>query len=274
MTGLTDESESGGESGYESDEGTMYSPEKVLGTGEYARARLFKSISDKDVSVLNPVAIPGNFQEAQIKRRFFQTIYPDQRTHFFTLNNGDYRLILPFIKGIPYEQLQLDAPELQKKVFYSATQALNDCHHKKMIVLDLKEDNIYYDASTNKSHLIDGGISAPLGSSIEASIFQVPDLSTLEEYKKEYRQFPPESWSIEPHSVSANPQMDVYSLGIMMNDLIKNPIPEIKEQINNCMAEDPKQRPTIAELLIFLESIESASDATDLSFSNISKFSI
>ncbi|KTC86201.1 protein kinase domain-containing protein [Legionella cincinnatiensis] len=249
------EDDSGYDSGYESDGGTEYSPVKPLGAGEYAQARLFKSISNKAVTVLNPVKTPGDFGEAKIKQRFFQTLYPNKKSHLFSIGT-DYRLVVPYIQYTPYNKLIIDTREFHKILFHSAIKALKDCHDKGMIVLDLKTDNIYYDSSTQKSYLIDGGLSVPTGTTIDPFAFQKSSQEIVEEYKKEYWHIPPECWSVKPTAVVATAKMDIYCLGILMYDLLENPSSEIQLLIDSCLEKDPEKRPTLAELITSLESIK------------------
>lgn len=254
-----DPEDSGYESGYESDGETEYSPVKTLGKGGYAQARLFKSISNKTVAVLNPVTIPGDIVEATVKYRFFKTVYSDQQSHLFPMGT-DYRLVVPHIQFVPYEQLIIDTPELQKTLFLSAVQALKDCHDKGIIVLDLKTDNIYYDSKTEKSYLIDGGLSVPVGTIIDPLAFQKASKEIVEKYKEEYSHIPPECWSVDPVPVLATPEMDIYCLGVLMKDLLENPSSEIKTLIESCLVKDPQKRPTLSKLITSLGSINNIKD--------------
>lgn len=247
--------ESGYESGYESDGKTEYYPERYLGKGEYAQARLFKSIFNKTVTVLSSVTIPGDIVEARTKYRFFQKVYPDKQSHLFTMKD-DYRLVVPYIPYVPYNKLRVDTPEFQRILFRSAAQALKDCHDKGISVIDLKTDNIYYDSSTQKSYLIDGGLSAPTGTPIDPFVFQLLDREMIAECCEEYWHIPPECWSIKPATVLAAPKMDIYSLGALMHDLLENPDSKIQSLINRCLESDPEKRPTLADLMTSLESIK------------------
>ncbi|HHF0526550.1 TPA: protein kinase family protein [Legionella anisa] len=257
--------DSGYESGYESDEGTQYSPVKSLGKGGYAEARLFQSTSNKSVAVLNPVTTPGDIGEATVKHRFFKTVYSNKQSHLFP-RGTDYRLVVPYIQFVPYEKLIIDTPELQKNLFHSAIQALKDCHDKGMIVLDLKTDNIYYDSSTQKSYLIDGGLSVPTGTTIDPLAFQKSNQEVVEKYKEEYSHIPPECWSVKPAAVLATPQMDIYCLGVLMYDLLENPSSEIKSLIDSCLEKDPQKRPTLLQLITSLESIKNNEKQPSLAF--------
>jgi serine/threonine protein kinase len=249
----TSSEDSGYESGYESNGGTEYSPTKPLGTGSYAQARLFESISKKAVAVLNPVTIPGDLGEASVKHRFFQTVYPDKKSHLFTMENeDDYRLVVPYIPYVPYDNLTIDTPEFQRNIFRSAIQALKDCHDKGIVVLDLKSDNIYYDSSTQKSYLIDGGLSVPKGTTIDPLAFQKSSRELVEQYKNEFDYIAPECWSVKSTAVLATPKMDIYSLGVLMSALLEDPDPQVQSLIDCCLEKDPEKRPTPEDLLASL----------------------
>lgn len=254
--------DSGYESGYESDEGTEYFPKRILGTGDYAQARLFKSKTGKKITVLNPVKTPDiDFGEATIKYRFFHTIYPDAKSHLFDMGI-DYRLVVPYISYTPYDDLEIDTPELQQRLFCSAVRALQDCHNKGLIVLDLKMDNIYYDYRTSKSYLIDGGLSTLTGTAVDPYAFQKDSQEIVDKFKEDYDHIPPECWSVAPTSVAATSKMDIYCLGILMRDLIETPTSEIQLLIEHCLDENPDNRPTLEELLISLDSVNSENTPT------------
>ena len=247
--------DSGYDSGYESDGGTTYSPVKSLGAGHYAQARLFQSISNQTVAVLKPVRTPGDIEEALIKHRFFQTIYPDSRSHLHTIEN-DYRLVVPYLQYVPYTQLTMDTPELHKRFFLSAIQALTNCHDKGMSVLDLKADNILYDATTYTSYLIDGGLSAPLGSRIDPAAFQDENQTKVEARKNKHWYIAPECWSVRPIAVLATEAMDIHCLGALMYNLLENTSTEMNALVDSCLEIDPQKRPTLAELMSSLECMD------------------
>lgn len=246
--------DSGYDSGYESDGGTEYSPVEDIGVGGYAKARLFQSQTKKSVVVLNPVTLPGDFGEAILKQRFFQTVYPDKQSHLFSMRNKDYRLIVPYISHVPYEKLKVDTPEFQKLIFRSAIEALIDCHAKGIIMVDLKSDNIYYDSSTQKSYLIDGGSSALRGTSLDPLAFQKSSQEKVEEFKEDYSHIAPECWSVKPKQVLATSAMDVYSLGKLMEDILLEPDIEMRTLIDSCLKKDPGARPTLKGLLNSLDN--------------------
>jgi serine/threonine protein kinase len=214
---------------------------------------LFQSKTKKAVTVLNPVKTAGDIEEARVKHRFFKTVYPDKQSHLFAIGEG-YRLIVPHIPYTPYNKLTINSPEFQKTLFRSAAHALKDCHDKEIVVIDLKTDNIYYDSHTEKSYLIDGGLSAPIGTPVDSLAFQKSNQRYVEQYKKEYWHIPPECWSVRPAAVLSAPKMDIYSLGVVMYDLLKKPTIEIQSLIDSCLKKDPNDRPTLEELISTLES--------------------
>ena len=121
-------------------------------------------------------------------------------------------------------------------------------------MLDLKSDNIYYDSSSKKSFLIDGGLSARKGTTIDPLTFQKSSQHIIDRFKEDYWQIPPECWSIEPKAVLATPEMDIYALGILMRDLLKSPDSEIQSLIDRCIDKSTINRPTLVELETSLDS--------------------
>ncbi len=112
----------------------------------------------------------------------------------------------------------------------------------------MKADNIYFDAATKKSYLIDGGLSAPANTPIDPLAFQKVNKATVEQYKIDYEHIPPECWSVRPIPVMATREMDVYSLGVLMNDVFDETDENLSALIEDCLAKDPKKRPTLEQL--------------------------
>lgn len=253
------DSDSGYDSSYESDGGTEYAPKDELGEGRYARTRLFESKTNKNVAVLNPIEIPADLGEARIKHHFFETIYSDtdNQSAFFAVAKDDYRLIVPYIKGTPYEalsgELKLDSPEAQKQLFQSAIRALAKVHQRNMIIVDLKADNILYDKLTAESYFIDGGSSSQMGTAIDPQTYQLENQEAVAENQKKYNYIPPECWSVQPQPVLATKAMDIFCLGVLMLDSIESPAKEIQALIDRCLSRDPQKRPTLEQLSIALE---------------------
>lgn len=233
---------------YVSDEGMEFFPDKFIGTGDYGQARLFKSKTGNAVVVLNPVTASGDIAEAKVKHRFFQTVYTDMKSSLFTFFTDAYRLVVPYIPHVPYERLNVKSHDFHHIIFLSAISALQDCHMKGIIVIDLKSDNIFFDAKTQQSYLIDGGLSAPDNTPIDSSVFQKENQESIENHRKEYSHIPPECWSVAPIKVFANPAMDIYSLGVLMQDTLMNPDEYIQSLINKCLNNDPTERPSLVDL--------------------------
>ena len=240
---------------YVSDEGMEYSPVKSIGTGDYGQARLFQSKTGKAVVVLNSLKATADIAEAKVKHRFFQTVYSDEKSSLFTFFKDAYRLVVPYIPHVPYERLNVSSHDFHTIIFLSAISALQDCHKKGIIVIDLKSDNVFYDAKTQKSYLIDGGLSAPDNTPIDSSAFQKVNQRSIENHRKDYWHIAPECWSVATIRVLANPAMDIYSIGVLMQETLINPAPYIKSLIDTCLREDPTKRPTLVDLRNALNNI-------------------
>ncbi|KTD44403.1 protein kinase domain-containing protein [Legionella parisiensis] len=234
------------ESCYESEGETEYYPEKDIGSGTYACARKFQSLDgQKSRAVLQPRDHDDiDFNEVYNKFKFFKTLYPTQNTELIE-REDTYRLVLPYIVGVPYEKLRFTNQRQQIKLFISAIEALQDCHNKGYIVLDLKADNIHYDMNSGKSYLLDGGISVKKDELLNPDIFIVDTNKDRMSKKKKYSQIAPECWSKKP--IPAHKSMDVYALGSMMQSLLK-PSPDVKRLIQLCLAPKPRHRPTLHSL--------------------------
>ncbi|WP_058457910.1 protein kinase domain-containing protein [Legionella bozemanae] len=234
------------ESCYESEGETEYYPEKNIGSGTYAKARKFQSADgQRSCAVLKPRDQDDiGFKEVYNKYQFFKTLYPTQNIELIEQENT-YRLVLPYIVGIPYEKLHFTNQMQQIKLFISAIEALKDCHNKGYIVLDLKADNIHYDINSGKSYLLDGGISVKKDELLDPDIFAVDSNEDRMSKKKKYTQIAPECWSKTP--ISAQKSMDVYALGSMMQSVLK-PSSDINRLIQLCLAPKPEHRPTLHTL--------------------------
>ncbi|PWY57682.1 hypothetical protein DGG96_00890 [Legionella qingyii] len=234
------------ESCYESEGETQYYPEKSIGSGTYAKARKFKSAEGhSSLVVLKPKNKDDiDFIEVYNKYKFFKTLYPKQNIELIE-REDTYRLVLPYIVGVPYEALRLTNKRQQIKLFISAIEALKDCHNKGYIVLDLKADNIHYDINSGKSYLLDGGISVKKDRLLNPDIFVVNTNEELIAKRKKYTQIAPECWSQTP--ISAQKSMDVYALGSMMRSVLK-PSADINRLIQLCLAPKPEHRPTLRTL--------------------------
>lgn len=175
------------ESCYESEGETLYYPEKNIGSGTYAKARKFQSADGhRSLAVLKPKDKDDiDFIEVYNKYKFFKTLYPKQSIELIE-REDTYRLVLPYIVGVPYEKLHLTNKRQQIKLFISAIEALKDCHNKGYIVLDLKADNIHYDMSSGKSYLLDGGISVKKDMLLDPNIFVVKTKEELISKKEIY----------------------------------------------------------------------------------------
>lgn len=273
-----DSHDSGYDSGYESDEGTHYVPESTLGKGAYATARKFRAHRQRqsvDVDIANnglqklpmekAVLSPHydilreklDFKEEKEvinKYLFFKTIYPQFDVRLF-LTKDNYRLVLPLIPGVSYDNLgKMDLND-EIKLFIATVRAIKDCHEKGFVIVDLTPTNIHYDFNTGKSYLIDGGFATRVHDFIPSE-FQLKDAAAVKRQAKSFSHYAPECWSTDG-KVLARPAMDIYALGQLMTRIISNPLPlEIQQLISACKAADPAQRPTLDEIeKVLLDSL-------------------
>ncbi len=256
---------SGDESDYESDGGTTYRPSKSnrhIGAGTYCYVRKFLSSDEKkEVAVAAPsFDNPVDFGEAARKKAFLETLYPDSRFVFFkryhvslTYKNT-YRLVMPIIKGISYGSYSKDfrlTNNEQINLFCSAVNALEDCHQKGYVVVDLKADNIHYDLESSKSYLLDGGTSAKINNPL-CNTFQNAEMVKM---GWAYFHIAPECWSVDP--VKAETSMDVYSFGNVINHVASKQImsDQLMSLARSCLQKNPSERPTLPQLAEKLNSL-------------------
>ncbi|KTD18020.1 protein kinase domain-containing protein [Legionella jordanis] len=235
---------------YEDENNNLYKPDKQLGKGAFCKARLLvTSKNEESKVVLSPLTLGANAEEATVKRDFFQTLYPDRASELFQFNNS-YRLILPLLPGTEYFHIEAGNYLGQIKLFLSAIEALQYCHTKEYIFLDLKVDNILYDKQTGKSYLIDGGSAVKKGGYLPTR-FRFPTIEAVEKARLNHSHYAPECFSL--NKVQADYSMDVYSLGDLMKTMFhldeksKN-TERLHVLIEQCQSKIPDDRPTLDEL--------------------------
>lgn len=254
------------DSDYESDGGTHYTFEKELGKGSSAEVRQFKSKNNKRKVVLKPNRQLKNIiHEREVKNKFtfFSKLYVEQ-SELFSFNTDfvhneyrylkDYRMIVPLVSGINYDKVDITDLKAQWSLLKSGVKAIQDSHkNKKLIVIDIKQDNILYDKNTGISYLIDGGTSAEIGAPVYPEIFKRANVNEVNEKRQSFSYLPPECWSTE--EVKATPKMDVYSFFYMFCLLIgsKEPHPIIQILVNLCLEESNK-RPSFDEIDMLLNN--------------------
>jgi len=247
MKGRYSQRINGYDSEYESDGNTKYSVDAELGQGSQAIARRFKNKNNtKAIAVLHQKNnVTTNWNIVNTKFNFFKTLYRDQNVDLIEIDNKkNYRLVLPLIPGETYTKLRVTDQTIVQ-VLQSAILALKECHQQGLVVLDLKSDNILYDAITDKSYLIDGGMAVEIGKRVP-SCLQV-DPSRIENCKILHWHIAPECWSDTSAIVNAHPSMDVYSLGKLFATF-KTTREDVKKLIQACIISDPEKRPSLNEL--------------------------
>ena len=241
----------GYESGYESDEGTLYTPKAHLGEGSFAKADRFVSKDGRSIVVLSPHKSEGDidFKEALVKTQFFRANYPSQSSYLIQ-KKTDYRLVLPEIPGLSYLKLQWSTP------CFSLFQQLNFCgsviaafqklHQAGLVFFDFHENNIHYDRKTCRSYFVDGGLSQSIGSELDSEIFQGKSKGIQ---FKLFPQIAPECWTEVGVTQIASTKMDVYSFGVvMLRIFFQSDTFILKPLLQSCSDQRPEHRPTIDQI--------------------------
>ena len=141
--------------------------------------------------------------------------------------------------------LQTWAPVEHLVIALSAVRALMSAHKQGYVVLDLKYDNIFFDAQTEKSTLIDGGISAQIGT-VANKAYVCNSEEEVKTYRAKYHQFPPEFWSTE--EVYAHPSMDVYGLGSLLSSVFNKTMCPLDQIIEECLSNEAQSRPSLMKI--------------------------
>lgn len=276
----------GYESGYESEGGTEYVPTNEEYKGSYAKFRRLRRKNDlqhDEQSVVGKPRFEKSYNltehtEAQNKQLFFATLYPERekpvylpvkppkRYYFYTdkgkkeavkdPNHQSYRLILPFIKGTAYINSIILSRKHLRQLFLLAIDALEDCHNKGLVNIDLKADSILYNAQLNKSFLIDGGLSAKIGAIIDRNFCYKND-NDKARLLQHSTHIAPECWHSQKESeencdrIKATASMDIFAFGALMKFMCVNAgycSIAMKNIIESCMNPDPKTRPSLVDL--------------------------
>ena len=253
----------GVESTYVSED-EIYSANEVLGKGANATARLLKSLTKSKV-VLHSNKEDLDKEEIDNKIRFYNILYPN-KVHFELYSNQkNYRLILPKVPGKAYNDSNiretLETLGGQIYLFESTCIALKDLHEKGLVFIDLKEDNIHYDEKSKQSFLLDGGTSSEIGKDMSDKFASDSTNEVLRE-RKQYEHIAPECFFVaKSQKPIANPSMDVYAIGKLMEHLIvtvyQNPTRhDIKSLIEQCISSKPENRPNIDNILDYLSKLK------------------
>lgn len=288
---LSEIEDDGNASVYESDE-ERFREDKFIAQGAYSSVRLFSScipneplkkpvqhyFFDKTTACSSssnsnhpmPVSDKHDFQrvvlkprdpekphlnEAHRKASFFRRLYSVPVSLFYTRTT--YRLIIPAIPGQTYFAVKAMNPDLRHKIelFLSTVEALEDCHKKKIIIIDLKLDNILYHALRKKSYLIDGGICSLKDNPLLKGVFEKKDRLEIITNQRLYYHIAPECYWLEGDTpIKATEAMDIYSFGQMMISFFQNENPTMQVLISQCISDDPLKRPTLKAIKHTLES--------------------
>lgn len=264
--------EAGYNSGYESDDGNVYNDtpnQSYLGKGASAYARKFEN-TDKSKQIVVLAAInelyedsekpkkeenKGIIQEFRKKKEILSKLNPHEKIELFEDNKKyKHRLRMELIKGQTYDKFDKKptATELAKIIF-TAIQTLKACHKKGIVIIDLKVDNIFYDEKTSRSHLIDGGLSEYKNAEINPKIFKKTNKSEVKQSRENSSHIAPECFDTK--EVKAQPSMDIYSLGDMLENMLDGYViidKDLSLMAEECQKGDPKKRPSLQALEIEL----------------------
>lgn len=273
----------------EDNTGRHYTPAKEVRKGSFAEFRVLtprrNPCGAKKWIVAKPIGEDNkemyiDFEEANNKCLFFNTLYPEtpptlfraehpKRKAFFDKKDpmGDsYRLILPFKPGIPYNEVLKPSPHGLRQLFLLATNAIQDCHQKGLIITDFKHDAILLHKEKKKkkrAYLVDGGLCAQKDQQISRN-FMIKTEVERAKNAKDYFHIAPECWHYEEERnnndprLNAKPSMDVYSLGVLMELLCNHAnlgSERMKGIIASCKDTDPDKRPTLPKLIMQLNTI-------------------
>jgi serine/threonine protein kinase len=248
--------ETGNTSEYESDGDTIYRRKKILGRGCNDEVWQFLSSDRKQIAITQPITKATiNAHEIIAKFNFLSVMHPGL-VRFILLEDGTYVLRTPEASGEMYEKIGADVftPIQKIELFLSAVQALSVAHEKGYVVLDLKEDNIFYDTITGGTTLVDGGMSAQMGRIANEGL-NCKSEQDARIQRESYDYIAPEFWATS--LVIARASMDVYALGSMMKRILGETVCPLDQIIEDCLNETPRARPTLSalndELTGFLE---------------------
>lgn len=258
-------------------------PSEILGQGRYALVRGVSSETGPKMAVVSPnddYLTPGLLQEVRRKQRFMCLYYDKTKDQVpLYINGNTYRLVEEYIEGtLLTETLIVDLKEYLD-IAIKLVQALAECHSKGMIHCDLKSDNVVL-GKTKNCFLMDGGSFKFKDEEIR---FNISSEIELQKFRKNYWHLAPECSSIineKRQPPKANEKMDIFSLGHLLRILLwqvqtskTHPISlvdliklqgadltcpeELDDLIRECCAKDPDSRPTILEIYIRLQELQS-----------------
>jgi serine/threonine protein kinase len=266
MPKYRDRKETGFSSEYESDDETLYLPEGLLGQGTKDKVRRFRAADGRTLAITQPIdrsfvsaskkRKKDALDETQAKFNLLSALHPGH-VKGMQLKDGTCVLRTPEASGEIYEKIGADGfTEMHKmQLFLSAIQALKIVHGKGFVLIDLKEDNMFYDISTGITTFVDGGMSVQMGRTANER-YRCDTAHEAKEGRQKYSYIAPEFFSTS--FVRAHSSMDIYALAMMMKRILGEMHGPLVSIIDDCLNPDPTKRPDVNQLE------EEVSDLIDL----------
>lgn len=142
---------------------------------------------------------PGSSAENEVKRKaaFFKSMYPQRPPLYYQPQQGDYRLVLPYVPGVELSEIRsLTWPQFLT-FFHTLLLQLKQLHNNGVVFIDLHNGNIKVDTNTWNAYLIDGGYCTPIGTTLNncrliTRVMEQPSARDVVLSREEFPQFAPE----------------------------------------------------------------------------------
>ena len=261
--------------------GKKYKKGQFLGKGGTGTASLYSDDESMEMIVV---------KEANKKnKKRAESGVETELENLRSLSDGDYEGT-PYIQTSPTEKpvivssftgpiihefvLQSTDPGTFYYLQYAIALKLNKIHKTNHIHGDLKSDNVTI--LNNKISIIDFGSLKAVGAPLEKIRFQYDEKNELPSIPPEMIRQAGESYE----SVIAAPSHDIYMLGYMFRQLLKNTPLKLHKQGRTALTEltesmlkrDPAERPTLSNVLATLKEIHEQYPQKDLLKNQLSAF--
>ena len=228
---------------------------RTLDTGSFSKVKLAKNshtrekvaikiikkqtVKSDDFIIKREVAIMRSFKHTHIVRCY--DLIQDKRRYYIIMEYVKGQNLIDYIinhttNGLPEEQA--------RRYFAQLVSAISYCHSQFITHRDLKLENIMLDSSCDKIKLIDFGLSTRLHE----------DGSKHNTWCGSPMYAPPEICS---HDVYTSPQVDIWSLGIILYAMLSGRLPfggkndaETARSVCRCRYQIPVHIPDMASDLI------------------------
>lgn len=212
-------------------------------------------------------------EQVQKKYDFHNALYPQRPAKLYLIKGEDpkepktfgklisYRYVRDSFPGTTYDKVEICNALMAIDLFISATKALHHAHQRGYVVVDIKLDNIFYDASDKQSYFSDGGMAYHPGTPTEEQFhLSAGEAMKLPAMKKVYWQYAPEYWTVGSQERALfQPEGDVFALGAVFKGLLSRTALSynvaLRQLIDSCVEEKPENRKSLNQLLAQLENL-------------------